>query len=142
MLQPALKWPDEGGSPGPLWSWIQEGAHPVLPATGVSPRAIADICLRRAERVRLRPFTPHDLRRTAVSNMLDAGIDLVTVQKKAGPASPATTSRYDRRGEETKQKAAEELVVVYPRSRARATVLAAWRGLRDATDLCRALTVS
>ena len=56
-----------------------------------------------------KPFTPHDLRRTFAGEMLDAGVDLVTVQKLMGHASPVTTSRYDRRDEKTKMDAATKI---------------------------------
>jgi integrase len=36
-------------------------------------------------------------------------VDLVTVQKLAGHASPVTTASYDRRGEETKRAAVQRL---------------------------------
>jgi integrase len=42
------------------------------------------------------PATPHDFRRTYVGRALDAGTDLVTVQKLVGHKSPITTSRYDK----------------------------------------------
>ncbi len=71
------------------------------------------MCERRAADAGIAAFTPHDLRRSFVSHLLDAGVDLVTVQRLAGHASPETTSRYDRRGEETKRKAAEALHVAW-----------------------------
>lgn len=68
---------------------------------------------KRAEKAKVRKFTPHDLRRTYISNLLDSSGDLTAVQKLAGHANTNTTGRYDRRGERAKQAAVRTLHVPY-----------------------------
>jgi site-specific recombinase XerC len=79
----------------------------------MSGQAIYNMLDRRGRQAGLAKFSPHDMRRTFVSDLLDAGVDISTVSKMAGHASVTTTVRYDKRPEETKRKAAELLHVSY-----------------------------
>jgi len=79
----------------------------------MTSQAIYNMLYKRAQQAGIENFSPHDLRRTFISHLLDAGVDIVTVSKMAGHANIQTTARYDRRPEETKKKAAELLHVPY-----------------------------
>jgi integrase len=68
---------------------------------------------RRGDEAGLLPFSPHDLRRTFISNLLDAGVDILIVQRLAGHISPATTARYDKRGEAASRRAMQLIDVPY-----------------------------
>lgn len=100
-----------GKSPGPLLCPIRKGGR--LELRRMTPQAVLLIVQKRALEAGVASFSPHDFRRTFCSDLLDAGTDIVTVQKLAGHASPVTTAKYDRRGEETKRKAVERLEIPY-----------------------------
>jgi site-specific recombinase XerD len=80
---------------------------------------VLDLARRRADDAHIEAFSPHDLRRSFVSDLLDAGVDLSTVQQLAGHAQVQTTARYDRRGDEAKAEAAKQLHAPYRRRRQR-----------------------
>ncbi|MEE8587688.1 MAG: tyrosine-type recombinase/integrase [Acidobacteriota bacterium] len=102
--------PDE---PGPMFLPIRKGG--AILAGRLSTQAVYEILRSRGRKAEVKPFSPHDLRRTFVGSLLDAGADVSVVSKLAGHASVTTTARYDRRGEKAKRKAASLLHVPYRR---------------------------
>ncbi len=100
-----------GDDAGPLFYRIRRGGH--LVDARLTDQAILVILTKRLSQAHVKPFTAHDLRRTFAGDLLDAGADLVTVQKLMGHASPNTTARYDRRDETTKRDAARKLHFPY-----------------------------
>lgn len=98
-----------GRRPGPLF-W---GTGNRNQKRRLTTQAVYKMLRTRAKAAGIERLSPHDLRRSFVSDLLDRGADIATVQKLAGHASVTTTARYDRRGEEVKRKAAEMLHVPY-----------------------------
>jgi integrase len=96
-----------GPDKGPVLCHIRKGGRVVVRA--LTPQSVWFLLEKRAAEAGVEDFSPHDFRRTFISDLLDAGVDLATVQQLAGHADPATTSRYDRRGEETKRRAVQAL---------------------------------
>lgn len=103
-----------GDEPGALFWSGRRGGH-LTQGQRISGQAIGDILTKRAEIGGVDPCTPHDLRRSFVSDLLDAGVDISTVANMAGHESIETTRRYDRRGEQAKKRAAKSLHVPYRR---------------------------
>jgi integrase len=100
-----------GATAGPLLCPVNKGGR--ITIRRLSDQAVLGALQKRAAQAKVRIFSPHDLRRTFISDLLDAGADIATVQRMAGHASPETTSRYDRRGEATKRRAASLLHLAY-----------------------------
>lgn len=106
LLQRWLIW--RGDHPGSLFERIKSNDE-AIPGKGISAQAIYNMVKLRARQAGVRDFSPHDLRRTSIGEMLDRGIDLATVSEIVGHASPETTKRYDRRGARALKAAADKM---------------------------------
>ncbi len=105
-----------GSSPGHLfWSSLKGGK--LVSNSKMTDQAVYARIKRCAENAGVKTLSPHDMRRSFVSDMLDAGVDISTVAAMAGHSSVATTQRYDRRGDEAKKKAAKALHLPYQGNR-------------------------
>ena len=111
-----------GEDAGPLFVPMKRGGALRL-GRRLSPQSVYYLLKVRAKRAGVKSFTPHDLRRTFVSRLLGAGIDIAIVAKMAGHSNIQTTARYDRRPEETKQRAAQLLQIPYIENLSKLSVL-------------------
>ena len=106
-----------GSEPGPLFSAVLKNGRlvrdPQGQLQGLSGSAAWAICQERGRKAGIQPPAPHDLRRTWTGDLLEAGVDLATVQKMAGHASVSTTGRYDRRDRTVQRKASASVHVPY-----------------------------
>ena len=92
---------------GPLFTRIGKAGKVSLKR--LSAQAVYYILKCRQKEAGLASFSPHDLRRTTITDMLEADVDVLTVSAIAGHASADTTRRYDKRPEDTKRAAADKL---------------------------------
>jgi len=96
-----------GRKVGPLFCRVGKGGKIIL--RRLSPQAIYYVLHQRGLAAGIEAFSPHDLRRTSITDLLSADVDVLTVSAIAGHASADTTRRYDRRSEDTKREAAQRL---------------------------------
>ena len=100
-----------GEEPGPLFVPVSQTG--MMGSRRMTDQAIYAILRSRAIKAEVKAFSPHDLRRSCVSDLLDAGVDISVVQRFVGHANVTTTARYDRREEHAKRKAAKSLHVPF-----------------------------
>ncbi len=101
-----------GNAPGPLVCQVLKDGR-VRVGRKLSTDAVYDTVARVIEKSGVLKFSPHDMRRSFIGDLLDGGIDLATTQRLAGHASPTTTSNYDRRPHATRRKAVQALHVPF-----------------------------
>lgn len=106
-MEPVLTWMRRRGAwRGPLF-------YAIKPMNGerkhITCHAIFLMFREMAKKAGVKDFSPHDLRRTFASLMLESGVDLRTVQEMMGHENANTTGKYDRRGAKAKKRAAEIL---------------------------------
>jgi len=85
---------------------LKGGEITLLPITD---KTVYNIVVRRYKECGLKSLTPHDLRRTFATVLLEQGEDLFIVQDLMDHASIETTKRYDKRGEQEKVVAGKAL---------------------------------
>lgn len=100
-----------GSEPGALLCPVRRGGHTVI--RRMTDQAVMLIIQKRAAIASVAPLSPHDFRRTFITDLLNSGADILTVQNLAGHSSPSTTSKYDRRGEAAKRKAVQLLHIPF-----------------------------
>ena len=76
-------------------------------------QAVYSILERIRTEARVKPFSPHDARRTYITTLLASGASIAVVQKLAGHASVSTTARYDRSDEDAKRLVSELLHIPF-----------------------------
>jgi site-specific recombinase XerD len=94
---------------GPLFCPVRSTGE--VPISRLRGETVWYILKRRQREAGLEGVTPHGMRRGYVSRLLEAGVDLLTVQELVGHADAVTTARYDRRGDGAQRQAARRVVL-------------------------------
>ena len=99
---------DRGLEPGALFCPVSSTGQ--VRVSRMRGETVWYILRRRQRQAGVEGITPHSYRRAYVTDLLDAGVDVFTVQRLAGHADAVTTARYDRRRETAQREAAQRLV--------------------------------
>lgn len=97
-----------GNADGALFCVVRRGGNMHV-ADYLSNEAVYSLVKRTFKTLNMPTVTPHDLRRTYITQLLDQGIDLNTVRQMAGHADISTTVIYDKRDDKAMQQAAKTL---------------------------------
>ena len=110
-VQTAVKeWLQQRGSkPGALFTTIRKGG--VVTHQRLSSSGLSHVIRTLQQQANIPTFTPHDMRRTFITQLLENGVDLNTIRQLAGHSNVSTTTRYDKRDLEWQKKASRSLVI-------------------------------
>lgn len=104
-----------GRKAGPFLHPIYKGGK-IRDTERLSPQAVLWLLGKIQEKVGLADLSPHDFRRTFITELAEAGVDMTVSQRLSGHADVKTHQRYDRRGEDSKKAAVQHLHVSGNRS--------------------------
>ena len=97
-----------GIKPGSLFNPITKTG--TIMNKALSSQTVYDIIKQRSEQAKIDPVRPHDLRRTFVTQLLDAGVDINTTRQLVGHTDIQTTARYDCRDQKAQKRAVKRLM--------------------------------
>ena len=97
-----------GIKPGSLFNPIAKTG--AIMNKALSSQTVYDIIKQRSEQAKIEHVRPHDLRRTFVTQLLDAGVDINTTRQLVGHSDIQTTARYDCRDQKAQKRAIKRLM--------------------------------
>lgn len=95
---------DRGSTPGPMFCHLANNGE-CLTTQRLSALRVYGIIKQRAREAGIAPCSPHDLRRTFVTRLLEQGVDFNTARQLAGHEHIQTTALYDRRHAKAQRQA-------------------------------------
>jgi integrase/recombinase XerD len=78
----------------------------------MNSQSIYDLIKKRSIEAKIESCTPHDFRRTFVTRLLEAGVDINTVRQLAGHSDIQTTARYDLRDKKEQKRAVKQVFFI------------------------------
>ncbi|MDW5286714.1 tyrosine-type recombinase/integrase [Alteromonas macleodii] len=97
-----------GKQEGYLFHRVARGGN-IQHDTHLSSCAVYSLIRKSLSAIGIEGVSPHDLRRTFITRLLEQNVDLNTVRQMAGHADISTTIMYDKRSEKVMQQAASLL---------------------------------